>query len=126
MVSVAFVMVFGWPWPHLVGFPAWLKSIGFLPWLDGLDPLSKWLAPLATFLAVLVAIFQDRIRSWVRRPKLIAAFQFKAPYCCKIPVIFKQTMVEGGLLQMQFDAYQFRLPVLNDGTTAQPLLKYTQ
>lgn len=49
--------------PSIAGIPAWLDSLGFLKWLDKLDPVNKWAATLVTLFAVGVALAQERIKS---------------------------------------------------------------
>jgi hypothetical protein len=71
VVGVALVLL-GW-WiaqPRIEGAPDWLESLGLLRWLRKLDPLDKWAGVLATFGAVLVALFQDRLRALLLRARL--------------------------------------------------------
>jgi hypothetical protein len=56
--------------PRIAGAPDWFESIGLLRWLRRLDPLDKWVGIVATFAAVFVALFQDRLRIWLLRAKL--------------------------------------------------------
>jgi hypothetical protein len=66
-----------------------------------------------TFLAVLAAVFQDRIRSWIWRPELDLRILPQPPDCLKIPMTWP---TQGGMSQA--DCYYLRVQVDNMGHQA--------
>lgn len=68
------------------------------------------LGALATFLAVLVALFRESFFLWWRRPKLSATIKAEPPYANKTEFRFG----DGTIVQ----SYAFRLWVVNNGKTA--------
>lgn len=74
---------------------------------------AAWAGAIATFLAVLVALFKEElVRIW-RRPKLGARIKLAAPDCHKtqITIIDQKT----GSALVQADCYYFRLWIENKG-----------
>lgn len=69
-----FTALFLYAWwlahPRISGAPDWLEHIGLLRWLRKFDPLDKWVSAMATFAAVFVALFQDRLRTVLFRARL--------------------------------------------------------
>jgi hypothetical protein len=62
----------------------------------GLAPstLAQYLGAVATFLAVLVALFKDEVLRWARRPKLTVRIKSEPPDCVLVPaVVYNQTTV---------------------------------
>jgi hypothetical protein len=61
----------------------------------GLGPstLAQYLGALATFLAVLVALFKDEILRWIRSPKLTVRVKPEPPDCLLVPsaVVYDHT-----------------------------------
>jgi hypothetical protein len=47
--------------------------------LSLIDP--EWLMSILTFIAIVVALFEERIRSWVWKPKLIISIKNESPDC---------------------------------------------
>lgn len=60
-------------------------------------------------LVVIVAIFEDKIRAWLTRPKLDVSIQTNPPDCHKIPIVHPKEPVVA-------DGYYFRLRVTNSGS----------
>ncbi len=75
--------------------------------------IATWVGSIATFLAVLVALFKEElVRMW-RRPKLNARIKLAAPDCHKTQMtIFDQ---KTGSVLGQAECYYFRLWVENSG-----------
>lgn len=68
---------------------------------------------LVTSCAVLVAIFQDKIRSWVTRPKLNVSIKLGPPDCHSIPLV--RTDLKTGETLLEAPCYYLRLRVDNSG-----------
>jgi len=71
-----------------------------------------------TFLAVLAAVFQDRIRSWIWRPKLDLRILPQPPDCLKIPAAWPTP----GTVS-QADSYYLRAQVENTGHRAAEMVE---
>ena len=77
--------------------------------------ITDWLVATGTIvlaLVAIIAIFQDKIRSWITRPKLDVTIDVKPPDCLKIPMVRlspegESTVVAG--------SYYFRFRVINRG-----------
>jgi len=93
----------------IVGIPDWLTEIGLLKWLEGLDPLDKWLAILAAVFVGAYAIFHEEFWRWTRRPKLMAHPDLN---CIGIPVNFPD---KDGKVVKTADSFQVRLVIENRG-----------
>jgi hypothetical protein len=76
--------------------------------------IASWLAAIATFLAVLVALFKEDMRSLWRRPVLKARILLAPPDCHKTEL----TIVNQAIQQIvgRWPCYYFRLWVENTGT----------
>ena len=77
--------------------------------------IAIWVGSIATFLAVIVALFKEEfVRMW-RRPKLNARIKLEAPDCHKT----QMTMLDQktGSVFLQAECYYFRLWVENIGNT---------
>lgn len=64
---------------------------------------------MAMTLVVIVAIFEDKIRAWLTRPKLDISIQTSSPDCHKIPIVHPKYPIIT-------DGYYFRLRVTNSGS----------
>src|SRR5713226_497287 len=79
--------------------------------------LSKWigdhLATLATFVAILVALFKEDIVKYWRRPRLTLRLLLKSPDSGTVPTIvaWRDSVVN----TWQGDVYYFRLWIKNEG-----------
>ncbi len=65
---VVFVPWFGWN--RIAGAPDWLAILGLQGWFQKLHPLDSWIVAFTTGAAVIVALFQDRIRARLFRAHL--------------------------------------------------------
>jgi hypothetical protein len=71
-----------------------------------------------TFLAILVALFGEKIRNWFDRPKLAVEFASQSERCCRAAEIEKDLVQdESGLIENVTRRY-YRLRVNNTGGTA--------
>jgi hypothetical protein len=78
----------------------------FLQWLQSNGAI------LASVTALFIAIFQDKMRAWVMKPKLEVSIDLKPPDCLKIPMnIFNKS----GQVVDSIDTYYLRLRVTNNG-----------
>lgn len=68
--------------------------------------MEQWLVAFGTLVLAIVAVFQDRLRSWVASPKLRISVATASPYCQKIIVINNATGYEA-------DGYFLRICVEN-------------
>lgn len=81
------------------------------------DPatVAQWVEAIGTLLAVIVALvialFQDSMRSWVNRPDLKVTIEAASPDCIKIPLVARQ----GGRVVAEANTYYLRLKVTNQG-----------
>jgi hypothetical protein len=76
--------------------------------------LTDWLIAVGTILLAIIAVFQDKIRSWVQSPKLELSIQTQPPDCHKTTVQCR--VIVGGRLQTTaVDCYYLRLRVKNIG-----------
>ncbi len=80
----------------------------FLLWLPSVA------AAIATIIIALVAIFQDRIRLFINRPKLRAELSLNPPDCHKIPLAMRKPALSD---EDFIDTYYFRIRIHNDGNT---------
>lgn len=80
---------------------------------SGGSQLAAWATALATFLAVVVALWKEDIVARWRRPRLRARISLQPPDCHKIPItsINRKT----GAVVGSRDAYYFRLWIENTG-----------
>ena len=76
-----------------------------------MDNKAQWFVAFGTILLAIVAVFQDKIRTWVTRPKLRAEISLTPPDCHKSFIRDK----DGRLV---CDCFYFRLRVYNDGNVA--------
>jgi len=86
-----------------------------------IDPAStvRWVAAIATWCAVVIALFKEDIVKW-RRPRLTVTVRMRAPDCTKTPMFVTKLEVPVGSLTARqrtemFDGYYFRLWVENLG-----------
>src|ERR1022692_2736858 len=81
---------------------------------------AQWFGAVATFLAVIVALFRDFIWEWRRKPKLIVTCENSPPCTVRTP-LFVNDLRTGNLLWTG-DSYWVRVKVENKGRTrAAPL-----
>lgn len=74
---------------------------------------AQWVEAIGTMIAVIaalgIALFQDKMRAWIMRPKLDVSISPKPPDCVKIPTVrVVEPIAEG-------DAYYLRARVVNKG-----------
>lgn len=81
-------------------------SIEWAQWLQAIGTMTAVIA------ALLIALFQDRMRAWLLRPKLHVSIEVKPPDCLKIPM---SRYSRNGELSAFADNYYFRLRVSNKG-----------
>jgi hypothetical protein len=81
--------------------------------------LAQWVESIATTVAVIgaliIAIFQDRMRAWVMRPELDASVDTKSPDCLKIDY---GIWASPGKLLAVGNSYYLRIKVENKGKMA--------
>jgi hypothetical protein len=78
--------------------------------------LAQWFGAIATFSAVVVALFKDLILGCWRGPKLVATCTIETPWTVKTPVIVWQGKNAGGGV-WRGDGYYVRIKVENIGKT---------
>jgi len=72
--------------------------------------MSNWFVAFGTILLAIIAIFQDRIRSWFWKPKLDCSIELKPPDCHRTI-----TKTSGGSKQFEFFSYYLRFKIWNKG-----------
>lgn len=72
-----------------------------------------WILAGITFLAVLVAIFQEHIKRFFWKPKLVLELREEPPDCHKITI---NKYNKSGLIQASASSYYFRIRIKNSGT----------
>jgi len=77
-----------------------------------MNSIPQWLVALGTIGLAVVAVFQDKIRAWVTRPKLDLSIDVKPPDCLKIPI---KRYTPGSEPYVVADSYYFRFKVINQG-----------
>jgi hypothetical protein len=75
---------------------------------------AQWAGAVATFFAVLVALFKDSIREWWRKPKLEITCRDEPPWTARTPLFMGDG---GGSLLWTGDSYWVRVKVENKGRT---------
>jgi hypothetical protein len=80
------------------------------------DWAIKALIAAGTVGAVIVALFQDSWRRWMRRPKLETTAQINSPDCVKIPFEQKDPITQQTMARA--DAYYLRVRIQNNGKEA--------
>jgi hypothetical protein len=75
---------------------------------------AQWFGAVATFLAVIVALFKDSIREWRRKPKLIVTCENSPPCTVRTPLFVHD--LDGNLLWTG-GSYWVRVKVENKGRT---------
>ncbi len=80
--------------------------------------LAAWVGAIGTvisaILVAIVAVFQDKLRAWVMRPRLAVSIEPHPPDCQKIK-FGREVQLDDGVSYPTVDAYQFRLRVENEG-----------
>jgi hypothetical protein len=74
---------------------------------------AAWVGAVATFIAVVVALFKEDLRRWWRRPVLQASLRLAAPDCHKTELLAVQP--QSGKALGKWPCYYFRLWVENSG-----------
>jgi hypothetical protein len=78
------------------------------------EPLvTDWLIAIGTIGVAIIALFQDKIRALLQRPKLDVSVNVAPPDCHKTPVYLAFSDKKAGYLEA--DSYYFRLRVKNSG-----------
>jgi hypothetical protein len=78
--------------------------------------LAQWFGAIATFAAVLLALFRDLVLGWWRRPELDTTCSKEAPWTVKTPMIVWQGKNAGGGV-WKGNGYYVRIKVENVGKT---------
>lgn len=78
-----------------------------------------WIAAIGTILLAILAVFQDKIRSWLTRPELQLQVSSGPPFAHKSVWVYPYWPIpRGAEAQAQyFPCYFFRLKILNRGNT---------
>ena len=71
---------------------------------------SSWVTAIATIIIAIVALFQEKIRALLQKPRLKVSFTLAPPDCHKIQVYGMQE-----LQSFKADSYYFRFRVRNTG-----------
>jgi hypothetical protein len=74
---------------------------------------AQWAGSVATFLAVLVALFKDSIREWRRKPELEITCKNEPPWTVRTPLFVNAA----GQLLWTGESYWVRVKVENKGRT---------
>jgi hypothetical protein len=86
-------------------------------WPQTSSELAQWVEAIGTMLAVIVALavalFQDKMRAWIMRPKLDVSIDVSPPDCHKTQIGVSYVTTPG--TTEYIDAYRFRLEVTNSG-----------
>lgn len=86
-------------------------------WPQTSAELAQWVEAIGTMLAVIVALaialFQDKMRAWIMRPKLDVSIDVSPPDCHKTKM--GVSYVTPPRTEEYIDAYRFRLKVTNSG-----------
>jgi hypothetical protein len=85
---------------------------------------TDWLVALGILALAFIAVFQDRIRSWLSRPRLEMLFEEVPPDCHKTELI--GDFLESGIQKQIFsDCYYFHFRVKKMETAKPNILKPT-
>ena len=81
---------------------------------------AEWLSAVGTFLVVIVAVFQDRIHTYIRRPKLVCELNLIEPdmYIKKENIFYFEFNSKGDKLGYPSDVLHCRLKVANLGNSS--------
>jgi hypothetical protein len=74
--------------------------------------ITDWLIAFGTIAVAIAAVFQDKIRSWLTRPKLEASIDVEPPDCHKTSMVARSPQ---GQVIDRTDCYYFRIRVKNSG-----------
>jgi len=77
---------------------------------------AEWWAAIATFLAVIIALFGERFWEWLRRPKLHIEFDKESERCFRWAISPEEYRQDQGLFY-SVRIWYFRLKVVNTGST---------
>ena len=91
-----------------MGSPALTSSIDW-------GNVAQWTAAIATFLAVIIALFKEEFINLWRRPKLVATIKLSPPDSTKTPVIITYPRPPEPPITKEASSYYFRLWIKNDG-----------
>jgi len=81
--------------------------------------ITDWLVAIGTIAVAVLAIFQDRIRAWLQRPRLEVSINVAPPDCHKTTLAYTH---EGQIVRAA-DCYYFRLRVRNAGNQRAELVE---
>jgi len=85
--------------------------------------IADWIVAAGTVVmavVAVVAVFQDKIRAWLTRPKLDVSISVSPPDCHKIPIVRYGPEGEQSVIA---DGYYFRLRVTNSGNQRAELVE---
>ncbi|MFZ1136065.1 MAG: hypothetical protein WAN69_14025 [Candidatus Korobacteraceae bacterium] len=79
-----------------------------------------WIAAIGTILLAILAVFQDKIRAWLARPKLELQAGIGPPYSYKTSWVYPYWPIPHGAEAETeyFPCYYFRLAIRNNGNVA--------
>jgi hypothetical protein len=90
-------------------------------WGIGPSTLAQWAGAAVTFAAVLVALFKDSIRDWLRKPKLTVTCTKEIPETVRVPIsVLVQAPGQApgqALVAWSGNCYFVRIKVENEGRT---------
>lgn len=73
--------------------------------------IADWAVAAATFLLAIVAVFQDKIRAYIKSPKLDCAIELKPPDCHKTT-----SRITGS--EISFSSFYYLFKIWNKGSTS--------
>jgi hypothetical protein len=76
--------------------------------------LAQWFGAVATFAAVLVALFKDAFLAWRRSPRLDATSEKQTPWTVRTPIVVHDAR---GTVLWNGDCYYVRVKIENTGKT---------
>ncbi len=76
---------------------------------------AEWAGAIATFLAVLVALFKDELLHWWRKPELRVSIELASPDCEKTTLTYQAQKIP--ITQISAECYYLRIWVKNVGKT---------
>jgi hypothetical protein len=82
--------------------------------------ITNWLIAIGTIALAIIAIFQDKIRSWLMRPKLDVLIVVSPPDCHKTTLA---SVTQDGRVTGKADCYYFRIRVKNSGNQRAELVE---
>jgi len=83
-----------------------MTSTEWAQWVEAIGTIT------AAIVALIIALFQDKMRAWIVRPKLEVSIDVKPPDCLKIPIV---RYGSEGEQEVVADTYHLRFRVTNKG-----------